>query len=121
MTPRELTNYIKRWQKRLGLQDWDLTGINVVSDEAADRGDYNAQVRYNLRTKMFYINFREWQGKDEHYSVPLAAIHELLHLHFAPLVRHNSNDSLEGIAEEWAVHKISKALLRLERVKDTEG
>lgn len=82
---KDLNELLKEWQKRLRLQDWEIT-LKVINDQSED-GQY-ASCKHCFKYKSAVIRIYELPDTDQgdrtcntDYEVTL--IHELLHLHAA--------------------------------------
>ena len=106
------------WQKRLGLQDWDVT-LEVV------RGtDLKPKTLGNIHwdTERKTATIRVLDPAD--YKLPLHAmledieftvVHELIHLEIAPVLSHFTRSDADRTEEEHAVNHMADALLHLDR------
>lgn len=113
---------LEYWQKRLRLQDWDLT-LEIVRKSKITTGEF-AEVEWsriyrNAEIKLLDpVDFEEAdtaRQKDMEDSL----VHELLHLVLRDC-RINSRDdkdklTAQGIAEERAIDALSCALVSLHR------
>lgn len=115
MTEQELQELCRLWQKRLRLQDWDVT-VKVARQRDMDT-DSLAECGHQIRkrtaeiTLLDPIDYPPGEPQPQDHEVDL--VHELLHLHFAPF--RAEDGSPEQIAQEQAIHAISKALVQLAR------
>lgn len=94
-----LNDYLEKWQKRLRLQDWEIS-IRWAFDKEISEA---AEIGYSLNTKEAEIKITKTDDKE---FIEFNVIHELVHLHFAPNSKHNDTHFLE----EQAINAISKAL-----------
>lgn len=113
------------WQRVLRLQDWTIV-IKRVRFSACDRtlgaGGLAGQVSWNLEKKGAVIKIVDPEDYDatcnpdfeRPQDMEYTVVHELLHLHFAPL-SHVTDGKLECRFEEQAVHAIALGLVSLER------
>lgn len=102
-----LTKVLKRWQKRLRLRDWDIDIQRAKPKRLG--GKYNVgRVEYSLdsKTATILVSDKLKNKKDVEHTI----VHELLHLHLAPLSQ-SCEDDCYGIHEEQAIESITKALL----------
>ncbi|WP_028983321.1 hypothetical protein [Sporolactobacillus terrae] len=117
LTADQLKEKLDYWQKRLRLQDWliDLKITRKRDMEFDSQGECN----YNLLKKMAVIRIVDSVDYDACAAFPQdmewCLVHELLHLHFAPL--HVERDDE---AEEQAVDLISNALVTVARETNVE-
>ncbi|MBD2771150.1 hypothetical protein [Iningainema tapete] len=107
--------FCTQWQQRLKLQDWD---VNVKIVSLREMGEsLSGSVTYNIGKKIADIKLI----KPEDYpcdsmrpqDMEETLVHELLHLHFAPLGI--ENDTPEQLAEEQAINALAKALIQFKR------
>lgn len=107
---KRLNELLRKWQKRLGLLDWDIE-IRIRHNMPAES---EAQINYRFNRRQAVIevlhpdSYAElgisW-GQDIEYAL----VHELLHLWFAPFEA-GSNKLLESLQEQ-AICAITKALV----------
>lgn len=123
ITQRQLTALMKRWQKKLRLQDWKvkvrLAG-QVDFDERGKDYEYTAKTNYGFCEHMpeartatiWMVKPSEGplpaDGDDERGNIENTLVHELLHLHFSPFASKHPEDDL---AHEQAIEAITEALL----------
>lgn len=100
------------WQEILRLQDWDVE-VKVVrhfdlpEDCSGDMGPFSRKKHARMRL----LDPRDYNPRWKPDMEPeVTIVHELLHLHFQPLV--NRRKKRQRLAEEQAVHPISCALVR---------
>ena len=110
----QLDKWTKSWQKRLSLEDWDITAEIVRSN--ALKPDTLGNLRWDSGTKTATI--RVLNPAD--YDLPAAEIptdieytvvHELIHLQLAALPHDSSSKNIE----ERVVNRISEALFSLDK------
>jgi hypothetical protein len=106
---KQLQEKLSYWQKRLRLQDW-LIDARIVRQMDMMGQDCQGECNYNLLKKMAVINVLDHCDYQPNEIFPQdmewCLVHELLHLHFAPLHIENENE-----AEEQAIDLISQALV----------
>jgi hypothetical protein len=113
------------WQKLLFLQDWVLD-IRVSRQWEMEDDTTLAQCSWFLHRKDAIIRVlhptdlpglstKFLHGEENDYDVSL--VHELLHLHFAPLT--NPKEKYHEIAEEQAINAISRGMVKLYRSNTT--
>lgn len=113
----DLYSALKKWQKKLRLQDWDIT-VEWVDDEELDTdlGEVNVFMEKRMaKIKISRLNpEREygWSGWDPERTL----VHELVHIHLHPFSPRNHHGE---IFVEQAVHALSVALL--EERRDTDN
>ena len=115
------------WQKLLALQDWNLD-VRVSRHWEMDDITTLAQCSWYLHRKDAVIRVLHpsdlpgLQNKfinDEETDYDISLVHELLHLHFAPLA--TERDKHYEIAEEQAINAISRSFVKLYRTPSPEG
>ena len=106
------------WQKRLNLQDWNVSVLVVRSNELKpktlgnihwDTDKKTATIRV-LDPAEYQMPFREMLD-DMEFTV----VHELIHLELAPVLSQFSRNEANRREEEHAVNHMADALLKLER------
>ena len=117
-TQEELEKKLSYWQKRLRLQDWILEVRILRAREMA--GEYAAQVNWTLSKKMATIHILDQVDYPpdcmDSRNMENDLVHELLHLHFAPISDHFSEDSpVYTTFEEQAIESIAYGLVNAER------
>jgi hypothetical protein len=109
------------WQKLLYLQDWVLD-VRVSRQWEMEDQTTLAQCSWFLHRKDAIIRVlhpsdlpglsgKFLHGEENDYDISL--VHELLHLHFAPLS--NQKENYHAIAEEQAINAISRGIVNLYR------
>lgn len=107
----ELAQLVARWQRDLRLLDWRLV-VDYVRDLTAPDGSpvYGLCMPHvDAKRARIHIRDPETPFASDDPSVEETLIHELLHLHFAPL---SGATSAEIAAEEQAVWAITEAIAR---------
>lgn len=114
------------WQKILALQDWNVDVRISRQWEMSDQTTV-AQIEWFLTRKDAILRVVHptdlpglsksfIHGEENDYDISL--VHELLHLHFAPLGLDRS-DKRNEIAEEQAINAISRGIVKLYRDRPT--
>ena len=103
-----LERQMKFWQKRLGLEDWNLA-LRVVRQSEIDRNSWGA-AEWNATAKTGLISVldpRDYnlKGGDLKLDMECTIVHELVHIQVSPLAARD-----EGQREE-VVNKIMNALM----------
>ena len=103
-----LQKQLKIWQKRLGLDDWDLS-LQVVRKSALDRDTWG-NAEWDSDTKSGVISVLDPQdynlkGANLKRDMECTIVHELVHIQVSPL------DSGNPEAHEEVVNRIMNALL----------
>src|SRR5688572_6037522 len=114
LTESQISDWVKRWQKRLGLDDWKIEA-KIVRLSQLPKGTV-ANIHWSLPRKHATIKVLDsvdsTLAKTEIVrDTELSVVHELVHLSMAKLPLDANNTELE----EEAVKKISAALLALDK------
>lgn len=124
MTEHELVELCQQWQKVLRLQDWDVRARLVRWHEMREPCRNAGECEWSLSKKQAILRIvcPEDAGPNDHWphDVERTLVHELLHLHLAPLDR-DDMDPLEHTAMEQAIHAIACALVELKRASNREA
>jgi hypothetical protein len=111
LTKEQLQQKCNEWQKRLRLQDWIIT-VKICRYHETDEGR-QAEVTWALSKKMASIKVVNSNDYPPDCMAPQdmenALVHELLHLHFAPLTKGQEDDLY--IQEEHAIESITSGLI----------
>ena len=106
------------WQKRLGLQDWNVSLEVVRATELKPKTLGNIHWDTDKKT----ATLRVLDPAD--YTLPLhemlddmefTVVHELIHLDIAPVLSHFTRSDADRREEEHAVNHMADALLHLDR------
>ncbi len=110
MNPLEmrLVDQMKSWQKRLGLDDWNMT-LQVVRQSEIDPNAWGSS-HWDARAKTATIQVldpRDYnlKGADLRLDMECTIVHELVHIQVSPL------DAPDNQVREDVVNKIMIALL----------
>lgn len=121
LTEEEVRQAARYWQNKLRLNDWLIKAYVIRGEDMIDK-QTEAYVLYNLNKKHadIYILHPDDATDDEPHDMEALIVHELLHLHFAPLIQddvHHDIDPhpLETTALEQAVESLTSALITTER------
>lgn len=118
LTDEQLQERLKYWKEKLRLQDWI---IEVKLSRGRDMMEgTNACVNWVLYKKMALIKILdpidypgELMGERDMEN---DLVHELLHLHFAPINDHfGENGEVYNTFEEQAIESITSGLISAER------
>jgi len=110
---------LARWQKRLNLQEWNIT---VVVSRASDlKPKTLGNIHWDLDKKTAVI--RVLDPADYHMptlqamldDVEFTVVHELIHLEMAPVLADMQRNEANRRQEEFAVNRMAEALLKLDR------
>ena len=116
----ELEKVTAWWQKRLGLNDWDVH-IRIAKESEMIQSDdpkskqVNGDFKLQLSTMKVYIRILDPADYDmvEPQDMEFALVHELLHLHFyyfSPQL-----ETLEHNCMERTINYLTSCLLELKR------
>ncbi|MCO7125105.1 hypothetical protein NIE88_04865 [Sporolactobacillus shoreicorticis] len=116
LTESNLQEKLKYWQERLRLRDWDITA-KIVPLSKMDHRDEAGKCEWNLESRfalIYVLSLDDYQnvGSPMAYDMEQTLVHELLHLHFAPM-----DDDKYYMPIEQAIESISKALVEESRSK----
>lgn len=114
----EVAACVKKWQKRLRLQDWWIY-LRIKRARDMSFEDSQGSCNWNLLRKTAVIELLDpidWddsrvQAQDHEMTI----VHELLHLHFAALSEGVSYDDLQRVTEEQSIIALTEALVGLDR------
>lgn len=111
-TDEQLQEKLKEWQKRLRLQDWIITAKIKRGRDLSN--DSQANVHYVLPKKMATISIMDPIDYPPDSMVPQdmedSLVHELLHLHFAP-ISDDDDDDKYYTAMEQMIESIASGLI----------
>ncbi|MBD8007456.1 hypothetical protein [Bacillus norwichensis] len=114
-TQAQLEQKLKEWQQRLRLQDW-IIKVGIVREKQFCVADRAAEVVWTLEKKMASIRILDPLDYPEDCMEPQdmesSLVHELLHLHLAPLRYHFGDKSeIYDTFEEQAIESIAYSLV----------
>jgi len=106
------------WQKRLNLEDWNVTVVMSRSTELKPRTLGN--IHWDLEKKTATIRVLDPADyrlpfKEMLQDMEFTVVHELIHLNFAPVVSEFQRSDANRREEEHAVNHMADALLKLDR------
>jgi hypothetical protein len=113
-TEKQLDQILRKWQKKLRLQDWELDIFYVDPEQFSKEGSCG-EVRAHVNRKIGVIGIGRPElilERDPDYcnhEIEDTIIHELLHLHLNPFTPFD--DDLGMLAVEQAIEAISRVLL----------
>ena len=117
ITLDQVDEWVRRWQKRLGLEEWKIEA-RVVRLSQLPKGTI-ANIHWSLPRK--HATIKVLDSVDSNLpkgeiarDTELSVVHELVHLSMAKLPLDSNNTELE----EETVKRISSALLALEKRDD---
>ena len=110
MSPLEfrLDRQLKAWQKRLGLEDWNVS-LKVVRQASLEKHTWG-NADWDLATRSATISVldpRDYnlKGRDLSQDMECTIVHELVHIQVSPL------DAHDDTTREDVVNKIMTAIL----------
>ncbi len=116
MTQRKLDNTLRRWQKRLRLQDYDIS-VEFADAATMDGGDAVGMCHIdwqNGTARIRVLRPEAIEHEAEHFhNVEMTIVHELIHFLLHPIIKPNKQGTLAHAVEEQVVEKIAKGLLNL--------
>lgn len=113
----KINNQLKKWKKRLGLSDWDIT---VKYRDAQDLNQ--SQGKTIVRAPMQTADIRLMKQTDRQKSDPsdsdieLDLVHELVHVRLWSIDPYEA-EGVEHVCREQAVEKLAQALIISDRGK----
>ena len=106
------------WQKRLNLQDWDVSLEVVRSTELKPKTLGNIHWDTEKKTAVIRVldpaDYR-LPFHDMLEDMEFTVVHELIHLEIAPVLSHFTRSDADRRDEEHAVNHMAEALLHLDR------
>lgn len=116
----ELQRDCAEWQKRLRLQDWIVKPM-IARARELESNNCGGECEWNLRLKTAVIRILSAVDYPDNLifeqDMEQTLVHELLHLHFAPLFASTEDKSIE-CAQEQAIESIAGALVQLKRANE---
>jgi hypothetical protein len=112
---RQLDAWLREWRKALRLQDWNVK-IECKREKdmefAACHGlcNYSTSLKNATITIRDSLDFKDGGGWPE--DVEATVVHELLHLHFAPI---HISKGLGNTLQEQAIEVLAQCLVALKR------
>lgn len=117
-TESRLRFVCKKWQKRLGLADWDvLVRFAKQHEMQSSTGEAQIEPLPNFkRAELLVLSPDDWNPKTWHdQDTEASVIHELLHLHFDYWMS-KTKSAAEELLMEQGLGAIERALVRLGRI-----
>jgi hypothetical protein len=124
----DLVVICREWQKILRLEDWEIHISTCKYHELTDT-DRFAEVVYSIPKKRAIIRILDpddWDPQDPDFDTTVAdpvrkvefsVIHELIHLHFAPIGEAAEENIHTVHAREQAINMMTSALVNLKYSK----
>ena len=106
------------WQKRLNLQDWNISVIIARTTDLKPRTLGNIHWDSEKKTAVIRVlDPADYQmAPAEMYDdIEFTVVHELIHLELAPALSQFSRNEASRREEEHAVNHMAEALLKLQR------
>ena len=103
-----LRELLKKWQLRLGLQNWHIKVRYAKPVDMEGCQGLNDYDQTYLTSSIKILKPEYYSDKDFPQDIEATLIHELLHLHFAFLRKSSDN---AGDAEEQAIELLTRAVL----------
>jgi hypothetical protein len=112
------TERLSMWQKRLNLEDWNISVVMARSTELKPKTLGN--IHWDLDKKTAVIRVLDPADyklpyKEMLQDMEFTVVHELIHLNFAPVVSDFQRSDANRREEEHAVNHMATALLELDR------
>jgi hypothetical protein len=108
------------WQKRLNLQDWDISLEVVRSTELKPKTLGNIHWDTDKKTAVIRVLDPADYRMAFHPmldDMEFTVVHELIHLEIAPVLSHFTRSDADRGEEEHAVNHMADALLHLDRMR----
>lgn len=119
LTEEQLQEKLAYWQKVLRLSDWVISA-KITRERDFSRGGRAGEIEWVIHNKTAAVRMLDSvdypEGLIEDQDMEQTLVHELLHLHLAP-IRYNygNNEDVYEIFEEQAIDSIATALVRVSR------
>lgn len=114
------TERLSVWQKRLNLQDWN---ISVVVSRATElKAKTVGNIHWDREKKTAVIRVLDPADYDMAFEpmlkdIEFTVVHELIHLEMVPILSDLQRTAENRLEEEHAVNHMADALLKLDREK----
>ncbi|UAK17567.1 hypothetical protein [Sporolactobacillus terrae] len=122
LTADQLQDKLNYWQKKLRLQDWQIA-ISIVRARDFELEECQGECHWNIQSKLAWIHILDPVDYEPNKAFPQdmekTLVHELLHLHFAPINADTENELID-VAQEQAIDLIARALVETERETNAE-
>lgn len=118
MTNKQLQARLKFWQKRLRLQDWDITAEFSLAKDIQNEGALGeTRIIPNWKTADIKLLSVSEMSEDDlrNGDIEQTLVHELLHLHTDALFYMTDQSKPLSIINEQLIEAISHALVELDR------
>ncbi len=119
MTQKKLEFFVRKWQKTLGLQDWEIEIRHTHHSNLSGGRSADVQMNLDAREALVQIiepgHYYHWNNKEQ--DVEKDIVHELIHIPLQAVeiyARRKEEKAIE-IAVENAVNQIKMALIMLDR------
>lgn len=108
------------WQKRLNLQDWNLSVAVVRASELRPKTLGNIHWDLDKKTALIHVLDPADYTLPFHdmlNDIEFTVVHELIHLELVPVLTDEKRTDANRRQEEFAVNHMAAALLQLDRQK----
>lgn len=113
----QLQQRLVYWQKKLNLSDWKIEAH--IKRGRDMREDCAGSINWVLPNKQAIISILDSVDYPDNTTgvqdMENTLVHELLHLHLAPIAEDSRENEHYTLFEEWAINSIADALIDLER------
>ncbi|WP_157800947.1 hypothetical protein [Bacillus solitudinis] len=117
LSQEELEERLAYWQEKLRLRDWIIT-IRIVREKEMDP-NRAAEISWTLSKKMASVRILDPidypDGLMAMQDMENSLVHELLHLHFAPIHEDAHDREHYEVFEEQAIESITHGLIAVAR------
>lgn len=119
LTEEQLQEKLAYWQKILRLSDWIIT-VRIARERDMNLSGCAGEISWSLNNKAASIRILDEIDCPQDLMYPQdmekTLVHELLHLHLAPVSEcYGKNEDIYSLFEEQAIESISHALVRVSR------
>jgi hypothetical protein len=114
------TERLSVWQKRLNLQDWNISVVVARATELKAKTVGN--IHWDREKKTAVIRVLDPADYDMEFGpmlkdIEFTVVHELIHLEMVPILSDLQRSAENRLEEEHAVNHLADALLKLDREK----
>jgi hypothetical protein len=114
-TTTQLEQICRRWQQRLGLQDWDID-VEFVRPGEMDGDNHQGEIEWHVQKRTAVMRVMDPvcypRNRRRDYNVEETIVHELLHLVLVHWPVDRSRDPVMNTLHEQAVEQLTRALVR---------
>lgn len=113
----DIEKLLSKWQKRLGLSDWEITAERAPQNHVSGQAKTTIYSESQI-ARIFLLDESDRQGSDPNdKDIEHDLIHELLHVRLWAIDPKKSDDNTHVLREQ-AIDWIAKALLSSDRKPD---